>query len=163
VISLNDIVKNLRETRAIPESGLDCLDSIANTDVSQFLKRFINNNKNTKFIEGDNKENNKPKKKQWKCLRKNKNISKENISKKQYPAALRSFAITLHFYSPKAYDFVRKKFCNPCSTAACVKRSIALSKLLCYVGRLCHILVLFVLGIQQSMVHLAFLLKVLPL
>lgn len=41
VISLNDIVKNLRETWAIPEFGLDCLDSIANTDVSQFLKRFI--------------------------------------------------------------------------------------------------------------------------
>ncbi|RVE40704.1 hypothetical protein evm_014645 [Chilo suppressalis] len=28
----------------------------------------------------------------------------------QYPPALRTFACTLHFYSPKAYQYVRKKF-----------------------------------------------------
>ncbi|VEN56934.1 unnamed protein product [Callosobruchus maculatus] len=33
-------------------------------------------------------------------------------SKQQYPPALRSFALTLHFYSPKAYSFVRKFFNN---------------------------------------------------
>lgn len=29
---------------------------------------------------------------------------------KKYPAVLKSFALTLHFYSPKAYDYVRKEF-----------------------------------------------------
>lgn len=36
--------------------------------------------------------------------------SKGNKAEKQYPAALKSFAMTLHFYSPKAYDYVRKEF-----------------------------------------------------
>lgn len=35
-----------------------------------------------------------------------------NISREKYPPTLRSFAITLHFYSPKAYGFVRQKFCH---------------------------------------------------
>lgn len=33
-----------------------------------------------------------------------------NNSKKPYSDDLRSFALTLHFYSPKAYDFVRSSF-----------------------------------------------------
>lgn len=33
-----------------------------------------------------------------------------NVNRSKYPPELRSFAITLHFYSPKAYNFVRKKF-----------------------------------------------------
>lgn len=32
------------------------------------------------------------------------------ISRRKYPPALRSFALTLHYYSPKAYDYVRKTF-----------------------------------------------------
>lgn len=32
------------------------------------------------------------------------------ISRKKYPEELRKFAITLHFYSAKGYDFVRKTF-----------------------------------------------------
>ncbi|CAL1294995.1 unnamed protein product, partial [Larinioides sclopetarius] len=31
-------------------------------------------------------------------------------SKQEYPAELRAFALTLHFYSSKAYDYVRKNF-----------------------------------------------------
>ncbi|KMQ85163.1 thap domain-containing protein 9-like protein [Lasius niger] len=48
------------------------------------------------------------KKRQWKCQQN----KKQGISKAKYPAALRSFAMTLHFYSPKAYEFVRQKFCK---------------------------------------------------
>ncbi|KYN03296.1 THAP domain-containing protein 9 [Cyphomyrmex costatus] len=33
-----------------------------------------------------------------------------NKVNKQYSPELRSFALTLHYYSPKAYDYVRKKF-----------------------------------------------------
>lgn len=33
-----------------------------------------------------------------------------SVNRSKYPPELRSFAITLHFYSPKAYNFVRKKF-----------------------------------------------------
>jgi DNA repair exonuclease SbcCD ATPase subunit len=32
-----------------------------------------------------------------------KNVSSQTTSRAEYPAALRSFALTLHFYSPKAY------------------------------------------------------------
>lgn len=36
----------------------------------------------------------------------------------QYPESVRSFAITLNFYSPRAYDYVRQKFENhlPCQS-----------------------------------------------
>lgn len=36
-------------------------------------------------------------------------LSTENI-KTKYSPVLRTFACTLHFYSPKAYEYVRKKF-----------------------------------------------------
>lgn len=32
------------------------------------------------------------------------------VSRRKYSPALRSFALTLHYYSPKAYDYVRKTF-----------------------------------------------------
>ena len=38
------------------------------------------------------------------------NSRREKPSRKKYPPELRSFALTLHFYSPKGYDFVRKTF-----------------------------------------------------
>ncbi|XP_076671259.1 uncharacterized protein LOC143370260 isoform X3 [Andrena cerasifolii] len=48
VTSLKQIVSELRRTRALSESGLECLNSTADTDVSQFLKRFIKNQRNIK-------------------------------------------------------------------------------------------------------------------
>jgi len=33
----------------------------------------------------------------------------KSVSRRKYPPALRSFALTLHFYSPRAYNYVRKK------------------------------------------------------
>lgn len=46
----------------------------------------------------------------------------KKLSKRQYPPALRSFAITLHFYSPRAYNYVRKKM-NMALPAPSVLRS----------------------------------------
>ena len=46
VTSLKTIVSELRKTRALADSGLECLEAIADTDISQFLKRFIQNQKN---------------------------------------------------------------------------------------------------------------------
>lgn len=37
----------------------------------------------------------------------------ENQRKKAYSSTLRQFAVTLHFYSPKAYRFLRRSFCLP--------------------------------------------------
>lgn len=39
-----------------------------------------------------------------------KNIESGHTSKQKYSPRLRSFALTLHYYSPKAYDFVRTTF-----------------------------------------------------
>ena len=94
VTSLKQIVSALRKTPSLPDSGLECLESIADTDVSQFLKRFIKNQNNIKEQQVQNK----------------KKLS--GISSAKYPAALRAFAMTLHFYSPRAYGFVRRKFCK---------------------------------------------------
>ena len=94
VTSLKQIVSALRKTPSLPDSGLECLESIADTDVSQFLKRFIKNQSNIKEKQVQNK----------------KKLS--GISSAKYPAALRAFAMTLHFYSPRAYGFVRRKFCK---------------------------------------------------
>ena len=38
------------------------------------------------------------------------NKSSGHVSRKRYPPALRAFALTLHFYSAKAYKYVRKSF-----------------------------------------------------
>lgn len=45
-------------------------------------------------------------------LRQNSKIKKTSL-RKQYELELRSFVLTLYFYSPRAYAFVRKKF-NTC-------------------------------------------------
>lgn len=40
-------------------------------------------------------------------------MAKKNLGKnlpRKYPTELRHFALSLHFYSGKAYDFVRKEF-----------------------------------------------------
>ena len=105
VTTLKDIVIKLRKTRALPESGLACLDSIADTDVSQFLQRFEKNMKKREAQQSGTR------KRLFKAQRRNP-CKKSIICKEKYPPALRSFAITLHFYSPNAYGFVRRKFCN---------------------------------------------------
>lgn len=39
-----------------------------------------------------------------------KNVRSRSLPTSQYPEALRKFSVTLHFYSAKAYDYVRKTF-----------------------------------------------------
>lgn len=80
IANLKEIVNELSKSKSISENGLLCLDSVADIDISEFLKRFI------------------------------KNKGRTAISREKYSPALHSFAMTLHFYSPKAYNFVRQKF-----------------------------------------------------
>lgn len=96
--SLKDIVKTLRKQISVSESGLACLESIAESDVSEFLQRYARNaNKQAKGFSKTFKRQ----------------IGKVvGISRAKYPPAIRSFAMTLHFYSPKAYRYVRQKFSN---------------------------------------------------
>ena len=42
--------------------------------------------------------------------RRNKNVQTKHSSGEQYPEELRKFALTLSFYSSKAYNYVRKTF-----------------------------------------------------
>ena len=100
VADLTEIVRELRRPRAISEDGLECLQSIAESDVSQLLKRFIENHNSIR--KGKNSI-----KRPFKSQRRN---EEKGICRDKYPAALRSFAMTLHFYSPEAYAFVRRKF-----------------------------------------------------
>lgn len=80
VTSLTEMVCEIRKKRLVPTSGLQCLETIAENDVCELLRRFFANAKRA-------------------C-----------VSREKYPPALRTFAMTLHFYSPKAYGFVRQKF-----------------------------------------------------
>lgn len=100
IATLKDIVSELKKNRIISETGLACLDSIFNSDISLFLKRFMKNENN------NNVKNTRIKKKQWKCQHRNPKIG---ISREKYPLALRSFAMTLHFYSSRAYNFYLAK------------------------------------------------------
>ena len=50
------------------------------------------------------------------------NSRKGKATRKKYPPELRSFALTLHFYASKAYDYVRKTF-ELCLPAPSVIRS----------------------------------------
>lgn len=103
IVSLQNIVKELRKTKAVTESGLASLQNIAELDISQFLTRFAQNTLKKRSMTFSRK----------KTLLKGKQHSMNvNVRKSKYPPALRSFAITLYFYSPKAYKYVRSKFCN---------------------------------------------------
>ncbi len=58
----------------------------------------------------------------------------EKIPEKAYPAELRAFALTLHFYSAKAYNYVRETFdlCLPhpktlCKWYRCVDGNVGFS------------------------------------
>lgn len=96
---MKDIVRTLRKNTSVSESGLACLESITDSDVSQFLQRYARNA-------------NKPKRTESRNTFKRQRDKLEDISREKYPFAIRSFAMTLHFYSPKAYRYVRQKFCN---------------------------------------------------
>lgn len=90
IISLKEVITDLRRQRMVSENCLSCLDSISDQGVKQFIERAIRNGK--------------------------------SVSRRQYPPALRSFALTLHFYSPRAYNYVRKKM-NMALPAPSVLRS----------------------------------------
>ncbi|XP_071641013.1 uncharacterized protein [Temnothorax longispinosus] len=98
ISSLKDIVRTLRESISVSESGLACLESMADSDVSEFLRRYARNANKSK------KTGSKIFKRRGKLV--------AGISREKYPPAIRTFAMTLHFYSPKAYRYVRQKFCN---------------------------------------------------
>lgn len=40
---------------------------------------------------------------------------------KQYPEVIRSFAFSLHYYSPRAYNFVRDKFTRNLPDPSCIR------------------------------------------
>jgi hypothetical protein len=40
------------------------------------------------------------------------NEDKSNVSKRSYSLEMRNFAVSLYYYSPKSYDFVRETFKN---------------------------------------------------
>ncbi|EZA46491.1 hypothetical protein X777_00103 [Ooceraea biroi] len=73
------MIDELRSARKVSENCLHCLESIVDPGVKEFLQRVIENGESN------------------------------SVSRRQYPPALRSFALTLFFYSPKAYNYVRDK------------------------------------------------------
>lgn len=79
--SFRDMINELRRSVKVQvsEACLRSLESIRDSDIQEFLQRVINNSKSN------------------------------SISRMQYSPALRSFALTLFYYSPKAYNYVRDK------------------------------------------------------
>lgn len=55
------------------------------------------------------------------CLQFGRKLKKSN----QYVDAVRSFAITLHYYSPRAYQFLRSKFSNNLPDPSCIRSWIS--------------------------------------
>lgn len=81
VSSFRDVINQLRKSVKVQvsEACLRSLESIDDSGIQEFLQRVMNNSQSN------------------------------SISKMQYPPALRSFALTLFYYSPKAYNYVRDK------------------------------------------------------
>lgn len=77
VETLQDIVNELRDTRALTDEGLACLESVADSDLSQLFKRYVKN-KTSSMAKGA-----------------------KSSSTSKYPPELRSFAVTLHFFPQK--------------------------------------------------------------
>lgn len=53
VFSMKDIIKELRDTRAVSDSALVSLEGIAESDVSQFLERYATNVRQNKSLNED--------------------------------------------------------------------------------------------------------------
>ncbi|XP_072758714.1 uncharacterized protein [Anoplolepis gracilipes] len=87
IAQLNTILKELKQKSLLTDEHADLLKTIGECNISLF-KRFIANS--NILI----------------------NKKKPNFSK-EYPPEIRKFALTLHYYSPKAYNYVRKHF-NAC-------------------------------------------------
>lgn len=83
VASLKGVVHDLRQQLSQKESSLENFDS--DCEMAQFLRRYANNL-------------NRP--------------DSMGVSRKKYPAAIRSFALTLNGLSKQAYRFVREQFSN---------------------------------------------------
>ncbi len=91
VSSVQDIILHLHEKQLLCDEGNDALESISSSCSLLLVKR---------------------------CLR---NAQAGSISRKKFPAELRVFALTLQFYSTKAYNYVHKKFdlALPCILTIC--------------------------------------------
>lgn len=74
-----DIINQLNQERMSSENCSSALKSIPSEGLKQLWERVIANSEQSK------------------------------VSKSMYPPALRSFALTLHFYSPRAYNYVREE------------------------------------------------------
>lgn len=79
LLSFKEIIFEIRRDRKVFDNCLNSLESINDDGVKEFLQRVFENGESV------------------------------SISRNQYPPGLRRFALTLHFYSPKAYMYVRDK------------------------------------------------------
>ncbi len=81
VLSLTEIVEELQDKHMMPFSRLEALDNLSNAVSVQPIKRAVQN------------------------------ASKSATTRETFPPELRAFALTLQFYSTKAYEYVRETFC----------------------------------------------------
>lgn len=80
VTSLQEVVKSLKEKQFVSDNGAEMLSKTYSDIPSEMLERILTDKTTGK------------------------------LSRDTYPPVLRAFALTLHFYSEKAYKYVRKSF-----------------------------------------------------
>ena len=80
VDSLETVVRSLQDKHLVSGNGADLLSKTFSGVPSEILKRMLNNTQRGK------------------------------VTRDTYPPVLRAFALTLQFYSTKAYRYVRKSF-----------------------------------------------------
>ena len=80
VDSLKTVVKSLQDKQLVSNNGADVLSKTFSGVPSEIMKRMMSNKHRGK------------------------------VTREQYPPVLRAFALTLQFYSTKAYKYVRKSF-----------------------------------------------------
>lgn len=81
IADMEDVLKTLKSQLSMTSSQIDILESISGVN-RDLLHRMIK-------------------------IRKNQN---KNVNNQVYSSELKAFALTLHFYSPSAYNFVRATF-----------------------------------------------------
>lgn len=102
VTRLSDMLKTLQQKDLISSEHAAILKSMGECNV-QLFKRF--------FLHTSHKNNNKQKHTKNSITTAN-NTEKTEPKKlaKKYPPLIRQFALTLYYYSPKAYKYVRSQF-----------------------------------------------------
>jgi hypothetical protein len=94
ISTYEDVIKHLKNEKLVSQNAADVLEKTLEPSAFSLIRR-VRSSQNKTSSKGDGG-----------------NSDKKNLPRLKYDPQIRAFALTLHFYSPRAYEYVRKCFSN---------------------------------------------------